>query len=192
MALPLVRKRFTPAEYYQLERDAAYKSDYYDGEIYDMSGGTSYHSLIVANLTGAMWSALRGNRCKVYESNMRVAVVKTGLRTYPDVAVYCKPLEYDLDDPLLTTAVNPTVLFEVLSPSTERYDRGLKAEQYRLIDSLVAHVIVWQSEPQIELFTRDGAAWTSTTATGLAASIVIPGPNVTVALADVYGGVTFQ
>ena len=91
----------------------------------------------------------------------------------------------------MTTAVNPTVLFEVLSPTTECYDPGIKADHYRQIDSLVAHAFVSQQEPKIEVLTRAGEAWQSTSATGLAGSILIPGPNVTVALADMYEGVPF-
>jgi Uma2 family endonuclease len=192
MGLPLTNKRrFTPAEYYSLEHEATYKSDFYDGEIYDMSGGTGDHSLIVANTTGSLWALLRHKPCKVYESNMRVAIRATGLRTYPDVSIYCNPLEYDFEDPKKTTAINPTVLFEVLSPSTERYDRGVKADHYRRIESLIAHAIVWQDEPKIELFERDGGAWTSRSVNGLAGSIMIPGPGVALALADVYEGVEF-
>ncbi|HEV7300130.1 MAG TPA: Uma2 family endonuclease [Tepidisphaeraceae bacterium] len=193
MALPqLKQRRFTPEEYYKLERDAAYKSDFYDGEIFDMSGGTARHSKITFNLSVAVGMQLRGKTCEAYESNLRVAILKTGLRTYPDVSIYCQPLDFDPEDTGQTTAVNPTVVFEVLSPSTERYDRGLKAEQYRQIDSLTAHVIVWQTEAKIEVFARDGDAWTPTVATGLDASIVIPGPDVSIKLADVYDRVTFD
>jgi Uma2 family endonuclease len=89
MALPQARRRYTPAEYYALEEVADYKSDYYDGEIFDMSGETSDHSLITANLIVALGFRLRGKRCTVYESNMRLKVSATGLRTYPDVNIYC-------------------------------------------------------------------------------------------------------
>ncbi|HEV7298748.1 MAG TPA: Uma2 family endonuclease [Tepidisphaeraceae bacterium] len=191
MGLPLVRKRFTPAEYYRLEHDAAYKSDYYEGEIYDMSGGTSGHSLIITNLSATLWNAVRKGPCRVQDSNLRVAILRTGLRTYPDVSIYCKPVEFDPEDPDLTTAVNPTVLFEVLSPTTERYDRGTKADHYRQIDSLVAYALVWQHQPKIEIFIRSDATWQSTIATGLTASVVVPGPGVTLSLSDVYEGVSF-
>jgi len=191
MGLPLVRKRFTPADYYQLERDATYKSDFYEGEIYDMSGGTSQHSLITMNLGAALWQALRGRPCKAYESNMRVAVLKTGLRTYPDVSIYCGEMEFDPEDPGRTTATNPTVVFEVLPSSTERYDRGTKSEHYRLIETLAAYLLIAQDEAKVELFARDGAVWKSTTVVGLEQSITIPGPDVTIALADIYDGIDF-
>src|SRR4051812_3986251 len=117
MTLPLTRRRFTPTEYYALEHEATYKSDYYDGEIFDMSGGTSDHSLITTNVLGAVWQQLKGKPCKAYESNMRLKIAATGMRTYPDVSVYCATLEYDPEDPRKTTAMNPTVVIEVLSPT---------------------------------------------------------------------------
>src|SRR5215218_6039218 len=147
MTLPLTRRRFTPAEYYALEHEAAYKSDYYDGEIFDMSGGTSDHSLITSNALIAIGQQLKGKTCRAYESNMRLKVAATGMRTYPDVSVYCAPLEYDPEDPRKTTAMNPTVVIEVLSRTTESYDRGLKAAGYRQIESLKAHVLVAQDRP---------------------------------------------
>src|SRR4051794_34718148 len=112
MTVPQVRTRFTPAEYYKLERDAVYKSDYYDGEIFDRSGGTSDHSLISNNITGELRQRLKGKPCVVYESNLRLKFEANGLRTYPDASVCCQPVEYDREDADKTTALNPTVLFE--------------------------------------------------------------------------------
>src|SRR3954468_9393189 len=107
MALPQARKRYTPAEYYALEDEADYKSDYYDGEIFDMSGGTSDHSLISLNIAGELRQRLKGKPCAASESKLRVKVEATGLRTYPDASVYCEPIRYDPEDPRRTTALNP-------------------------------------------------------------------------------------
>jgi Uma2 family endonuclease len=126
MSLP-PRKRYTPQEYYALEREAAYKSDYYDGEIFAMAGGTIAHSLICSNLVREVGNRLKGGPCAAYESNLRLKVQATGLRCYPDVGVYCGAMERDPDDPKSETVINPTVLIEVLSESTEAYDRGFKA-----------------------------------------------------------------
>src|SRR3954467_5527896 len=101
--------RFTPAEYYRLEREATYKSDYYKGEIFAMSGGTSRHSLICANLTRELGNRLKGTPCATYEANLRVKIKSTGLRTYPDASVFCSPLERDDEDSLGETCTNPTV-----------------------------------------------------------------------------------
>jgi Uma2 family endonuclease len=193
MSVPLKERRFTPTEYYALERAATYKSDYYKGEIFDMSGGTSTHSRITTNLVGSLWKQLGGGRCEAFESNMRLAVLATGLRTYPDASVYCDPLVYDVEDPENTTATNPAVVFEVLSPSTEAYDRGLNSENYRRIESLKAYVLIAQKEPLAQLFTRepDGTWSTPIDASGLGASLRIDCIGVTLQLGEIYQRVTF-
>src|SRR5436190_2986106 len=126
MGLPQPIRRFTPAEYYRMERDAPYKSDYYTGEIFAMAGGTARHSLICSNHVRELGNRLIDTPCVVYESNLRLKVKATGLRTYPATSVYCDPMERDEEDPYAETYTNPSVLFEVLSKSTEGYDRGLK------------------------------------------------------------------
>ncbi len=190
MTLPLTRKRFTAAEYYALEHDATYKSDYYDGEIFDRSGGTSDHSLITSNLLIAIGQRLKGKTCRAYESNMRLKTAATGLRTYPDVSVYCAPLEYDPEDPKKTTAMNPTVVFEVLSPSTEGHDRGIKAASYRQVDSLKAHVLVSQDRAWLEIHERQpNGDWAIHDVNGLDASARLDAIGVELPLAEIYGGV---
>ena len=141
-------RRSTPAEYYRLEREAEYKSDYYQGEIFAMAGGTIRHSTICNNLGGELRNRLKGTPCRAYESNLRLKVLATGLRTYPDVSIYCSPLERDPEDPFAETLTNPTALFEVLSPSTEAYDRGLKAGNYRTISSLQAYILISQDRAE--------------------------------------------
>ena len=192
MAVPQPKKRYTPAEYYALEHGAAYKSDFYDGEIFDMSGGTSTHSLITANIVGALWQRLRGGPCRVYEANMRLHVSATGLRTYPDVNIYCRPMEFDPDDPQKTTATNPTMVFEVASPSTERYDHVFKAEHYRRVESLQAYAFVAQDRPHVEVYRRQtGGSWLLSEASGLDAVIRLEAIGVDLPLAEAYDGVEF-
>ncbi len=189
-ALPKVKKRYTPAEYYALERDAAYKSDYYDGEIFDMSGGTSTHSLITANIVGELHHRLKGKPCAVYESNMRLKVSATGLRTYPDVNVYCHDLQFDPEDPNQTTALNPTMVFEVASPSTEAYDRSFKAEHYRRVVSLKAYAFIAQDRAHVEVYHRQpGGNWLLSEASGLGATIRLDAIGIELPLADVYARV---
>jgi Uma2 family endonuclease len=192
MSLPQAKKRYTPAEYYELERAAPYKSDFYDGEIFAMAGETGEHSQITGNILIAVGMRLRGGPCTVRESNLRVKVTATGLRTYPDAAVYCAPAEYDPEDGARQTALNPTVIFEVLSPSTERYDRGLKARHYRRIESLRAYVLVAQDRPQVEVHQRQpGGAWEIRDAGGLKSSIRLDAIGVELPLAEVYDRVEF-
>lgn len=184
---PQITKRYTPAEYYALERTAEYKSDYYDGEIFAMAGGTARHSLIATNVAGELRQRLKRSPCAAYESNLRLKVRATGLRTYPDVTVYCGPLEYDPGDPEGTTALNPTVIFEVLSPSTEGYDRGFKAQHYRRIDSLRAYVFVAQDRAHVEVEQRQAeGAWLLREADGLDAAIRIEPLGIDLPLAEIY------
>jgi Uma2 family endonuclease len=185
-------KRYTPQEYYALEREAAYKSDYYDGEIFAMAGGTSRHSLIMLNIGGELRQRLKGKLCAAYESNQRLKIKPTGLRCYPDVSVYCGKLEYDPEDSQSETATNPTVVFEVLSKSTEGYDRGFKARNFRQIESLKAYILVSQNVPQVEVFRRDDDGdWKLHETTGLDGAVAIPGTDVTLPMMEIYERVEF-
>src|SRR5262249_39888199 len=122
------KSRFTPEEYLALERAAERRSEYYAGEIFAMGGASRKHIVIVANISGQLWSQLKGRPCRVYPNDMRVKVSPTGLYTYPDVAVVCGLDQFDDDHQ--DTLLNPTVIIEVLSKSTEAYDRGKKFEHY--------------------------------------------------------------
>lgn len=187
MSLPQAKRRYTPAEYYALERDATYKSDYYDGEIFAMAGTTSDHSLITANILGELRQLLKGKPCVVYESNLRLKVSTTGLRTYPDVSVYCGSLQYDTEDPAKTTALNPTVLFEVLSPSTEEYDRGFKGENYRHVESLRAYILVAQDRAYVEVRERSsGRAWSTRSMSGLDGILRLDCIGIGLPMSEIY------
>ena len=180
----------TPVEYLTIERAAPTKSEFYDGEMFAMAGGTAVHSLIGTNVTGEFGNKLRGKKCVPYNADLRIQVQTTGLFTYPDLSVLCGPLQFadGTDD----TVTNPTLLVEVLSPSTEAYDRGQKFLHYRQIPSLQAYLLVSQHEPLLELFVRqDGNKWSLREATGLAAQLEIPSIETTVSLAEIYAGVTF-
>jgi Uma2 family endonuclease len=192
MAVPQPVKRYTPQEYYALEREAVYKSDFYQGEIFNMSGGTANHSLITGNIGGEVRQRLKGKPCRMYESNLRLNVRRTGLRCYPDVGVYCSPLQFDPEDSAGETATNPTLLFEVLSKSTEAYDRGLKAENYRQIESLRAYVLVSQVKPHVEIFEREAnGPWLFRESDGLDAVLKLPAIGIDLPLSEIYAGVEF-
>ena len=142
----------TPEEYLVKERVADYKSEYYKGEIFDFAGASREHNLIAGNIHSILHQQLRNKSCEVYPSDMRVKISTTGLYTYPDVVVVCgKPqFEDDEEDVLL----NPTVIIEVLSPSTEGYDRGTKFEHYRTINSLSDYILVAQDKIHVEHYVR--------------------------------------
>lgn len=176
-------------EYLAIERSASTKSEFYDGEMFAMAGGTALHSLIGTNVAGEFRNKLRGKHCVPYNADLRIQVQATGLFTYPDLSVICGPLQFaDADD----TVTNPSVLVEVLSPSTEAYDRGQKFLQYRQIPSLREYLLVSQHEPLLELFVRqDNNLWSLREAAGLDARLEIPSLEITVSLAEIYANVDF-
>ncbi|MFN0079078.1 MAG: Uma2 family endonuclease [Prosthecobacter sp.] len=185
--------KHTAEEYYRLERAAPRKSEFVHGEIIAMAGGTSRHSLIKTNLLGELRNRLKGRPCTPYDSDQRLRVKDTGLRTYPDAAVYCGPMEYDPEDNQAETATNPTAIFEVLSDSTEAYDRGAKAAHYRRIASLQAYVLVSQNMPFVEILQHiPGQGWQVSDAAGLDAVLRIPCLDIELSLAEIYDRVTWD
>jgi Uma2 family endonuclease len=141
----------TPEEYLAFERQAEYKNEYIDGEIFAMTGASRGHNLITVNLAATLNQQLRERPCEVYVSEMRVRIPKRGY-VYPDAVVVCG--EPQFEDGHLDTLLNPTVLIEVLSDSTERYDRGKKFSFYQTIKSLAEYVLIAQDEYKIEQFVR--------------------------------------
>lgn len=154
-----VRQRFTFEEYVQLDEDTGYKHEYLNGVVWAMAGGSPDHAAIAGNVLTLLNNALRDQRCRSFTSDLRVRVKATGLGTYPDVSVVCDQLELDPEDPKGHTVVNPRVLVEVLSPSTEEYDRGEKLEHYKTIPSLHEVMLVAHDRRQVELWQRHGDKW---------------------------------
>jgi Uma2 family endonuclease len=145
--------RMSYSEYLAAEKVAERKHEYLRGAVYAMAGGTPEHAALTAAFSIALGGALKGKPCRVYSSDLRVRVSETDLSTYPDLTVVCGKLETAADDP--DAAVNPVVLVEVLSDSTEAYDRGEKAAHYRHIPSLKEYVLVSQRARRIEVFRRN-------------------------------------
>lgn len=144
--------------YTDLERSSGIKHEYYRGSVYAMTGASPRHNLIVANVIALLHAQLRGRSCTVYPSDLRIKVEQTGLYTYPDISVICGELH--LDSAKRDTATNPTVLVEVLSPSTRDYDRGTKFQHYRTIDTLCEYMVISQELPHIEQYIRqDNDEW---------------------------------
>ncbi|HXO27931.1 MAG TPA: Uma2 family endonuclease [Thermoanaerobaculia bacterium] len=184
-------KRYvTPEEYLALERAAERKSEYRDGEIVGMTGATRRHSLITVNVSSELNRQLKGRPCEVHVNDLRVLIAARRLYTYPDVIVVCgEPALADRYRDILT---NPTVLIEVLSPSTEAYDRGTKFEHYRTLDSLREYLLVSQSRPQVDHFMReDDGPWLLSAANDLTATIVLPSIQCQLAMAEIYDKVKF-
>jgi Uma2 family endonuclease len=153
------RQRFTFADYLILEESSSVKHEFLDGHVWAMAGGTPDHGAIAADVIVALGSQLRDRPCRVFTSDVRIRVVATGLATYPDVSVVCGRQESDPADPNGHTVSNPRLLVEVLSPSTEDYDRGEKLAHYKQIESLQEIVLVAHEERRLEHWRRDGDHW---------------------------------
>ncbi len=157
MSSAATKNRFTPQEYLALERMSQTRNEYHDGGIFAMSGASREQNLIAGNLFRDIGNQLEDRPCETYMNDMRVWIEATGLYTYPDVVVVCG--EPRFQDREVDTLLNPTVIVEVLSPSTEAYDRGDKFRHYRRIDSLREFVLISQDRMIVERYTRQGKDW---------------------------------
>ena len=179
-----------PQEYLSRERRAETKSEYLRGEMFAMSGASREHNLIVGNVSRELGQQLRQLPCEVYQADMRVKVSSTGLYTYPDVTVACD--EPQFEDAEVDTLLNPTVLVEVLSPSTADYDRGGKFAHYRRLASLQEYVLISQDRPLVEHYVRqDSDQWLLTEQRGLEDMLVLPSIGCQIPLAEIYLKIRF-
>lgn len=147
------RHRYTYAEYLAYERDSGLKHEYDDGEILAMAGDSRRHNALASRVSAAL-EAAREPACVAFQSDQKVRVLATGRATYPDATLVCGEIQGDPADPQGGTITNPTLIVEVLSPSTEQDDRGSKWQQYQLIPSLQEYVLISQSEARVERYRR--------------------------------------
>ena len=187
-ALP--NRKLTAAEYLDIERRAEFKSEFFDGEMFAMAGASRHHNFVNENLSGELHARLKGGRCRTLSRDQRVRIERTGLYCYPDLVIVCGTPEYAVEDP--DTLINPRAIIEVLSDSTERYDRTTKYRHYQKLPSVTEYILVSQDEPLCERFTRlaDGT-WTVTSFVGLDSILVLTSVPVEIPLADIFNGVTF-
>lgn len=183
-------KRYTEAEYLLMERASSIRHEFYQGRIYAMTGASKTHNLIVSNTLAAFHGQLRRRPCQVYANDMRVTIPRTSLFTYPDVLIVCgQPL---FRDTAQDTLINPTVIVEVLSPSTERYDRGMKFQHYRLIETLHDYLLIAQDQQRIEHFAREATGqWLLRESTSPDQLVELASVACTLSLADVFEKVEF-
>lgn len=170
-------------EYLRIEGDSLVKHEYLDGVVWAMGGGTDDHAAIAANVIRLLGNQLLGKPCRVYTSDLRVRVKATGLTTYPDASVICDRAAFDRADPRRTTALNPKVVVEVTSPSTEKYDRGEKLDHYKRASSVREIVIVAHDKRLVEVWRKSGTRWTHHSFTDVAQLSSI---GCSLPLADVY------
>ena len=180
----------TPEEYLAWERKADTKHEYLRGEIIAMSGASRAHSLIVTNISGELYIQLKGGTCEVHTNDMRVRTRPEASYFYPDVVVVCG--EPRFEDNVFDTLLNPVVLVEVLSPSTERYDRGEKFDDYQQLTSLREYVLVSQNEVRVELHRRQRAAWQPTEFRSLEDVLSLTSIDCELSLDDIYRRVEFR
>ena len=181
----------TPEEYLAFEREADVKHEYYAGEIFAFAGASRQHNLIVANAIRELGNEMKGRPCEVYPSDMRVRVSPTGLYTYPDVTVVCGEARFD--DEQADTLLNPTVIVEVLSPSTKDYDRGGKFEHYRKLESVQEYLVIVQDRVHVERHARQGEGqWLLSETDSLEDTIELPSIACRLSVADLYEKVEFE
>ena len=181
---------YTPEEYLQLERKAVYKSEYYTGEIFAMSGASRAHNIVVINVAAALNTQLENRACEVYASDMRVRTPDTATYTYPDVIVVCGQPQFE--DAEVDTLLNPTLIIEVLSPSTETHDRTKKFADYRKIESLKEYILIAQRECRVTQYIKqpDGM-WLFQEASSLGEMLHLTSVNCDLALERAYRKVEF-
>ena len=184
MSAVLEQPRYTAEDYLTLERSASIKSEFHNGEIYAMTGASRKHNLITVNIAGELRSQLKKRPCEAYINDMRVKAAEARSYHYPDIAVVCGAPQFE--DTYFDTLLNPTLLIEVLSPSTEAYDRGGKFAHYRKIDSLREYLLISQDQPSIERYLRQGDVWILSEALGLEASMSLESIDCLLSLREVY------
>ena len=185
------QERYTYDEYLVRERVADTKSEYLGGQIFAMAGGAPRHNSIGVNLVASLKNRLRGSPCRPFNSDQRIRISASGLATYPDVSIICGELQLDAQD--ADAIVNPRVIFEVLSKSTEGYDRGKKFDFFRQIDSLSEYVLVSQEDSQVECFTRQSDGnWLLSITKGLSGALRLSTVLVELPLVEIYEDIVFS
>ncbi len=191
MALAKKYPIFSVEDYLDFERVQTERHEFLDGSVYAMAGESPNHSTICFNLNTIIGLQLRGKRCRGFSPNMKIATNEKGLYSYPDLAIICgTPTFYDQKSDVIT---NPTVIFEVLSPSTESYDRGEKFLRYtNQIETLQDYILISQDKPSIEHFTKQqNGGWQSTENEGLEAILKIDSIECEIVLAELYDLIEF-
>ncbi len=178
-------------DYLKAERDAAEKHEYYQGEIFAMSGASVKHNRVFSNLFIDIGQKLKAKECRPYGSDLRIHIPQNTLYTYPDISIICG--EPELTDEHVDTATNPTVIIEILSQSTRNYDRGTKFKLYRDIESLKEYILVDSLAVSIEVFSKNEInIWQLHEYKTIDDNLFSTGLNITISLKDIYEGISFD
>ena len=183
-------KRYTAEEYLELEFAAEFRSEFWNGQIVAMSGGSPEHSTIIVNISREVSLQLKGKPCQAFSNDTKVRTGPLTLFTYPDLSVVCGEPHFDADHRVIL--LNPTLIVEVLSPSTEAVDRGKKFDNYQRIESFTDYVLIAQDSPRIDHYSRQSETqWLRTTVSGLESTLSLPAIGCTLALSEIYDRVEF-
>lgn len=192
-------RRYTLEEYFEIERGSPEKHEYRDGQVVNlqeliaMSGAAVPHSRITANIVIALGTRLRGGPCVAYSSDLRIRIPRKVLWAYPDATVICGKPRIESIPGVGDTATNPQIIVEVLSPSTEAYDRGDKFARYREIETLRDYVLISQSDARVEVFSRSShGEWSFGPYAGLNSAAKLLSLNLELPLAEIYDGIEFS
>ena len=189
--MPQPRDLLTEDEYLRQERAADFKSEYVNGSVYAMAGARVNHNRIAGNLNRLMGNQLAGRPCEVFNSDMKVRIDKANAFRYPDLSGLCGPMVFH--DEIQDAYCNPSIIIEVLSPSTEAQDRGEKFNLYRLLNSLQEYVLIRQDRVEVEVFQRDAnGMWTSVVFNELTDVICLRSLDCRLLMADIYERVSFE
>lgn len=186
------KTRVSFEEFLRLEEKSDVKHEFRDGELVAMAGGSYAHSLVIANIIRELGNSFKGKPCRVLDSNMRVLNHRRRQTVYPDATIVCGPAEHPLGGRDRTTIVNPRVVVEVISPSSEGYDQKEKFDLYREIDSVEEYVLIWTTEARVSTFRRMGdGQWKTQWAIGLDQVMTVGCLGVEIPLKEIYANVEF-
>lgn len=185
-----LKQWYTVQEYMLYDQQSGDKLEYYAGHIVAQAGSTARHNLMIANLIGHLYAPIRANGCQIFPSDMRVQAIDQRVYTYPDLTIVCGKPHYA--EPSEMTLLNPTVIIEILSLSTQARDRTEKLEYYRTIDSLQTYMLISQDAPYVQYYTRQTPYfWYVHLVDDMTATIDIAAINVTIAMQDIYSSISF-
>ncbi len=189
--IPQEKKKMTPKEYLEFEKNSEFKHEYFDGEIFAMVGAKFNHNRISSNIVREVGNQLKQTPCSVFSSDMRVKIQEIEKYTYPDIVVACDKIELLEDE--LDSLLNPVVIIEILSHSTEAYDRGLKFTHYQFIDSLQEYILIAQHACDVVKFKRnEGNSWLYTSHMNMEQAIKIESIECELPLSEIYHKVEFK
>lgn len=186
-ALDYIKKRYTIEEYLEMERASDVKHEYYQGEIFAMAGAGNRHNWVFTNVFGELCAQLKDDPCRPYGSDMRMHIPENTLFTYPDISIYCgDPTFIDKDE---DTVIQPTVIIEILSPSTRAYDLGKKFELYRDIPTLKEYILIDSENPGVKIFRIDAHnRWESAEYKTLQETVIITTIGISLSMREIYRG----